>query len=60
MTTKHVTINIGPQNEISWLFAAVGIAVVAAALGTAWVAVNESHDRATVERAKIEATRAAK
>lgn len=33
MTTKHVTINIGPQDSESWLFFAIAVAAVAVAFG---------------------------
>jgi uncharacterized protein (UPF0212 family) len=55
MTTKHVTINIGPQDSESWLFLVGGIAIVTIAISVAWFNVNDSRNKADVERAKIEA-----
>lgn len=51
MTTKHVTINIGPQDSESWLFFAVAIGVAS----IFWSMAYAVHSEQVTKRVEIQA-----
>lgn len=55
MTTKHITINIGPQDSASWFFVAV-----AAVLITMFLTVGDAPSANDIELARIQAQAHAK